>query len=118
MEKKDILYIKFNSYVKKSMYYTRLNYLKKELYLETEPLKDDVLSDPMNEEEQTLNKLLIQDLLDKASLNSIDKYIILSYYYFNKTDKEIGEVLQLTKQAIHYRRKKSLKDLKDAYYLL
>lgn len=112
MSKTKSIYIKFNSYVKTSLKFTRINYLKKQYQQPLNLSYHDIYSSIDNFTEEILDKIFIKSLLKQAQINKYDYFIIYNYYYLNNTDKCIGGKLGITKQAVHNRRKTCLNKLK------
>ena len=60
--------------------------------------------------ENYMDQLIMREYLDQ--LDKQDRQIIVLYYWWGYRDTEIGEISGLSQQVVHYRRKKSIKQIK------
>jgi len=59
--------------------------------------------------ENHIDKIIMWECLNK--LKEQDRQILVLYYWWGYRDAEIGEILDLSQQVAHYRRKKSIKQM-------
>lgn len=71
----------------------------------------DKLSTNIDEQEITINNLLVKDML--SQLNNRDKQIILLRYYKQKTQTEISKILGISQVQVSRIEKKVLEELKQ-----
>lgn len=114
MNKNEILSAKFNGYVKKSIYFTRLDYIKKQNKINTIAINEtyESYSKIYNIENTLLTSIFVKEILTQIKLNEQEKFIILNYYFLNESDPFIAQKLNISKQAVNMRRKNILSKLK------
>lgn len=61
--------------------------------------------------ENYLRSIYIQNLINL--LKEEDRQIIILYYWWGYKDAEIGEMLSLSQQVVNYRRKKTVRIMKE-----
>ncbi len=61
--------------------------------------------------ENYIDQLIMRECLNQ--LDSKNRQILLLYYWWGYRDAEIGKILGLSQQVVHYRRKKSIKKIKS-----
>ena len=113
---KGTTYDLFPGYIKKMLIFALNNAAKKQqriAYHETTGIEDiDVMlpSEPDHAEEQTLEKIMLNQALKSLSLPQ--RKLLHQYYWENKTEKEIGQQMHISQQAVSKMRRKILKKLK------
>ncbi len=60
--------------------------------------------------ENYINTISIWDKIDQ--LDALKRQILILYYWWGYRDGEIGEILSLSQQVVHYHRRKAIKELK------
>jgi len=106
----------FPGYIKKMLVFALNNAAKKQQrisYYEVNSIDDFGALSPIstgNEEEHYIERIMLEQAIRKMPLQH--RQLLKSYYWENKTDKEIGRQMQISQQAVSKIRKKILRELK------
>jgi len=115
---KGTVYQCFPGYIKKMLIFALNNAAKKQqriTYYEMQNMEDIEISTPIvnnEDEEHRIKILMLKQAIKKLPLNY--RQLLKNYYWENKTDKEIGNRLQISQQAVSKMRKKVLKELRSS----
>jgi len=106
----------FPGYIKKMLIFALNNAAKKQQrisYYEANSIDDSETLSPASigyEEEHYIERIMLEEAIKKMSLQY--RQLLKSYYWENKTDKEIGRQMEISQQAVSKIRKKILRELK------
>lgn len=86
-----------------------------DIYYNNENDSDINLSDFIGQDERYYDQIEVNDFMQRAMvvLNETEKKILIDRYFNNKTQKEIGEQLEISQMTVSRVEKKALKKLKD-----
>ena len=106
----------FPGYIKKMLIFALNNAAKKQQrisYYEANSIDAPENLSPLstnNEEEHYVERIMLEQAIRKMPAQY--RQLLKSYYWENKTDKEIGLQMQISQQAVSKMRKKIIKELK------
>ena len=105
----------FPGYIKKMLIFALNNAAKKQQrisFYENGSIEeaDCLAATTGNEEDQYIERLMLKQTLKK--LPAQHRQLLKAYYWENKTDKEIGQQMQISQQAISKLRKKILQNIR------
>lgn len=86
-----------------------------DIYYNNENDSDINLSDFIGQDERYYDQIEVNDFMQRAMvvLNETEKKILIDRYFNNKTQKEIGEQLEISQMTVSRVEKKALKKLKE-----
>ena len=108
----------FPGYIKKMLIFALNNAAKKQQrisFYENGSIEetDCLAATTGNEEDQYIERLMLKQTLKK--LPAQQRQLLKAYYWENKTDKEIGQQMQISQQAVFKLRKTILQKLKIVF---
>jgi RNA polymerase sigma factor (sigma-70 family) len=112
-------YQRFPGYIKKMLIFALNNAAKKQQrisYYETNSMDDAEVFAPAtmgNEEEQYIERIMLKQAIKKLPLQY--RKLLKSYYWEHKTDKEIGQQMEISQQAVSKMREKVLHGLRTFF---
>ena len=108
----------FPGYIKKMLIFALNNAAKKQQrisYYETNSIDSSEVMSPIstgNEEEHYIERIMLEQAIRKMPLQY--RQLLKSYYWENKTDKEIGRQMHISQQAVSKMRKKVLQGIRTS----
>lgn len=112
----EYIYIKFNAYIKKNLYYTKISYINKNINTNNIQFDENIhyLHDDYFNENKLIEKICISEVINQNILTEKQKLILDFYYNKGINDIQISNILGSSKQAINKIRHQAIKKIKKS----